>query len=120
MLCSVSFAKNEIYFALLDHCGDCFHYDYDRNGPDGADAFYAMVNQFWEKLHSIKHSSGDFTVTVGGGVNPIKIVGADGSEVTSAGVRMDWGQPTCSVSDVQTVLPLLRSPRLNVLKEQKS
>lgn len=120
MLCSVPFAKNEIYFALLDNCGDCLQYDYYRNGPDGADAFYEMVQQFWDQLHSIKHSSEGCTVTIGGGLNPIKIVGADGSEVTSAGVRMDWAQPTCSVSDVQTVLPLLRSPRLSVLTEQKS
>lgn len=118
MLCSVPFAKNEIYFALLDNCGDCLQYDYYRNGPDGADAFYEMVHQFWDQLNSIKREG--CTVTIGGGLNPIKIVGADGSEVTSAGVRMDWAQPTCSVSDVQTVLPLLRSPRLSVLTEQKS
>ena len=120
MLCSVPFAKNEIYFALLDNCGGCFEYDYYRNDPDGADAFYKMVQQFWDQLHSIKHISEGCTVTIGGGLNPIKIFGADGSEVTSAGVRMDWAQPTCSVSDVQTVLPLLRSPRLSVLTEQKS
>ena len=120
MLCSVPFAKNEIYFALLDNCGGCFEYDYYRNDPDGADAFYKMVQQFWDQLHSIKHSSEGCTVTIGGGPNPIKIFGEDGSEVESAGVRMDWAQPTCSVSDVQTVLPLLRSPRLSVLTEQKS
>ena len=120
MLCSVPFAKNEIYFALLTNCGDCLQYEYYRNGPDGADAFYKMVQQFWDKLHSIKHSSEGCTVTIGGGPNPIKIFGEDGSEVESAGVRMDLAQPTCSVSDVQTVLPLLRSPRLSVLTEQKS